>query len=390
MKKILLCYGDFFSDTGFALRIKNEIDLLEESIAEDVFLISFASSIYYNPFALKKVENFFTLKRHTFPPFFIIDMVKAMLIIRKISKKDDEIVLLHAHNLYSTFIAIFFKLLKNNVKVIFDVHGVVPQEYLWLKKGRRWGLAYICLKIIERFCALQSDYLICASKTLKEYFEEKYKVSNKIDVIPNISPFPKRDLKELNSVKLSVKKQFGLEDAFVFLHIGSFLQWTDAEKTIEIFKKLGEFFSNAFLLIMTYEKKESVSFFLLKNNVLSSQFLVTHVPHEEISQFIPVGDFGLIMRDNSLINQVAFPTKFSEYLACGVPVLCSDSIIDIAHNIKVNKLGYVLYNNELDTANLKNLINKDEIEKIRYNCVKYFAQELNKAKKKMKGLSLIL
>lgn len=390
MKKILLCYGDLFKESGFSLRIKNEISLLDKNLLEEVSLISFSHNIYHRSSFFKNIKEFFVLKRHIFPPLFILDLVKTILLIKKILEENNGTVLLYAHNLYSSFIAIFFKLWKKNAKVIFDVHGLVPQEFVWLKKGKRWGLAYFMLKIIERICAMKSDYLVFASQSLEEYFKKRYKINKKIAVIPNISPFPIRDMSELNRIRADLKKKFNLEDSTVLLHVGSFLQWTDADMVIEIIKRLKKFIPKVFLVILTYDEKTEVTNFLIGNQMLQSQFCVMHVPHDKIHQFIPVGDLGLIIRDNSLINEVAFPTKFSEYLACGVPILSTDSIKDIVNNIKIYNLGFVLSNNEWDLDTIKQLQDKKDIEKKRYQCVTYFTQELESITKKFHNIFLHL
>jgi glycosyltransferase involved in cell wall biosynthesis len=221
--------------------------------------------------------------------------------------------------------------------------------------------------------------------------KKKYKIGNNIDVIPNICTFPKRDLHELNKIKAEIKKQFNLKNAIILLHIGSFLQWTDVNMTIDIFKKLRKLSSKIFLLIVTYEDKKKVYSILKKSHLLRTQYLVTHVPHEEIHQFIPVGDLGLILRDNSLINQVAFPTKFSEYLACGVPVLCSSSIKGVARDVAKYGLGYVLTNSKLqkDTF-LKDLLSGAKQKKRRNNCISHFDQELVKIKDKLERIYIKL
>jgi glycosyltransferase involved in cell wall biosynthesis len=388
MRITYLSYGNSSSDSGYATRIMSELFLVTEYV--NPILINFGKDFELNTTAdvnIKKKLELFSFKRHYLKPLFLFDLLRFIIQGKRIiSQKNAKII--HAQGLYSAFMAIILKaIISQHVMVVFDIHGLVPQEFVWLKKGRRWGPAYLCLKIIERFCAAQSDYLLCASKSLKEYFEMKYKVNNKIDVIQNISTFPKRDLNELNKVKTNLKKQLNLKNAFVLLHVGSFLQWTDTARSIEIVKKLQEVLPKVFLLIVTYENKTKVSNFLLENQMLQSQFLVTHVPHEEIHQFVPVGDLGLIMRDNSLINQVAFPTKFSEYLACGVPILCSSSIQDVAQDVKKYGLGYVLTENALERDTfLGDVINEANLKKMRLNCIAYFAQELDMIKEKLQSI----
>lgn len=52
-------------------------------------------------------------------------------------------------------------------------------------------------------------------------------------------------------------------------------------------------------------------------------------------------DAALLVREDSITNRVASPTKFAEYLACGLPVIISEGIGDFSAAVLQDRLGTV-------------------------------------------------
>ncbi len=65
------------------------------------------------------------------------------------------------------------------------------------------------------------------------------------------------------------------------------------------------------------------------------------LPHEEVHQALAQCDIGLLVRERSVTNEVASPTKFAEYLHAGLPVLISEHIGDLATLVRKHRLGWI-------------------------------------------------
>lgn len=63
------------------------------------------------------------------------------------------------------------------------------------------------------------------------------------------------------------------------------------------------------------------------------------VKPEEVPAVLAACDQALLLRDDTLTNRVASPTKFAEYLAAGLPVLISDQIGDFPDLVEEGSLG---------------------------------------------------
>ncbi len=67
----------------------------------------------------------------------------------------------------------------------------------------------------------------------------------------------------------------------------------------------------------------------------------------EILDYLSAADYGLLVREQSVTNQVASPVKFAEYLFAGLSVLISEQLGDFSEYVKRNDCGLVL-NSESD------------------------------------------
>ncbi|MEO7080337.1 MAG: hypothetical protein ABIY71_02380, partial [Flavobacteriales bacterium] len=69
--------------------------------------------------------------------------------------------------------------------------------------------------------------------------------------------------------------------------------------------------------------------------------LTAWVPPAEVPQALQACDIALLLREDTLTNRVASPTKFAEYLACGLPVIISEGIGDFSALVQKECLGVV-------------------------------------------------
>lgn len=72
-------------------------------------------------------------------------------------------------------------------------------------------------------------------------------------------------------------------------------------------------------------------------------------PNKEALEFIKKSDFTIFLRDNNLICTAGFPTKFSESIACGTPVL-SNLTSDIGRYMKDGENGYIIDTTSFETT----------------------------------------
>jgi len=69
---------------------------------------------------------------------------------------------------------------------------------------------------------------------------------------------------------------------------------------------------------------------------------ITWLPAEQVPAVLDGCDAGILVREGTITNRVASPTKFAEYLAAGLKVVISEGLGDFSAMVRENALGAVV------------------------------------------------
>ena len=100
------------------------------------------------------------------------------------------------------------------------------------------------------------------------------------------------------------------------------------------------------------------------------------VAHHEVTEILAACDYGILIRENTVTNQVASPTKFAEYLASGLPVIISANLGDYSGFVVEHKCGIKL-NGHSPIINKPDLADKKRMKQL---AVENFTKESFKNK----------
>jgi glycosyltransferase involved in cell wall biosynthesis len=89
--------------------------------------------------------------------------------------------------------------------------------------------------------------------------------------------------------------------------------------------------------------KQGYKVLMLTKKYYEHENIITRfVPQNKVSNYLNAADIGIILRNDDIVNQVASPIKFSEYLACGLPIVSNRSVKLIEKIIQENSCGIIL------------------------------------------------
>jgi hypothetical protein len=83
------------------------------------------------------------------------------------------------------------------------------------------------------------------------------------------------------------------------------------------------------------------------------------VDYKDVPKYLCAADIGVIFRENNIVNNVALPVKYCEYLSCGLPVVANESVHEIKTSIRVHNVGYVLESGIINEGILSILLKLD-------------------------------
>ena len=78
---------------------------------------------------------------------------------------------------------------------------------------------------------------------------------------------------------------------------------------------------------------------LSKKNISHKNVINRFNSYNEMPYYLNAADVAIIWRDESVVNKVASPVKFSEFVCCGLPVISNRSVDMISEYITRNESG---------------------------------------------------
>ncbi len=353
----------------------------EKGISTDC--ISIASTKHntdiVNEFEKSLSGNFIQLKARS---LVINDIYLALNLIkyyRKNSKKYEKIIFqTRVSSIGFTFAVL--RVLLPKAKFIFESRAAANEERVHVGEGKKVTLKAKIknsfFRKSEKLMMKKSHKIFCVSNSLKRYYLNKYHLSeNKFSVFPGAADlelfFYDEKLRNTTREELNINTE-----EILIVYSGRLeMKWEIPDKIFSFFKNLNDKNQKFKLLLITPDIE-------LANNLINEYkfediVFVKEVKLYEVNKYLNAADVGLLLREDILMNNVASPTKFAEYLMAGLPVIISHGIHDFAQDIVNTGFGVVVSGlDEITSDEYKQLQESLAIDKVQIET--WGSQQLSK------------
>ena len=272
---------------------------------------------------------------------FIVNLLNMFVLLSKIKP---DIVYCYADKpllIMSKFKRLF------NFKIVYDMRGDTVNEMK--VQGNNKLKVFLTERNLLK-ALVRTDLVFTVSREYK---------TNIVNCIEPKYNYYDGDIFEYNQELAKIKKvELGLQDKFVFVYTGNAHYYQMIEETIRFFGQFYLLHKDAYLIIITEYEQDYFKKLLDYNKVPNSAYFIKSLPQAKISDIQCVADMGLLLRADLPLNHHAFPTKFAEYLACGVPVLTTPHIHSISPMVLENNLGEVISLKEDYTTEIELIYSK--------------------------------
>ena len=252
-------------------------------------------------------------------------------------------------------------------KTIVDIRGVGFEEYkLYYKatKVMKWLKLIYFMNRTKRISEANFNFS-AVSQSLIDYVKNNYNY-NSIFYNPCLS---NNNFVFNIELRKSVRKSLGLNEKNILIVYSSNTLGKWQLSFDELVKNTGKsyFFLN-----------------LSRNKMNYPNVINKFVKHEDVPKYLNAADFGIIFRNNDIVNNTACPVKYVEYVSCGLPVIHNDSVFEIVNFIGNTKysIPYTernildLHKFKLSTSERINLSFKSKktygIDQVVQNYIQYF------------------
>jgi glycosyltransferase involved in cell wall biosynthesis len=264
--------------------------------------------------------------------------------IRRASRlvRDHQIELVHARSHIPATMALRLKQ-RFGTKMIFDVRGLMADEYVDANHWRKGSLAYRLTKSAEHKALAAADGIVTLTEKIWPIMRQWGSLRDR-DVVHEVVPCC-ADLELFRfaqTARDSRREQLGIADRFVLVYSGSIDGWYLTEQMADFFSAIRDRNPRAYLLWLSPSRHERIRGLMSERGISASDYHVVAAMPREVSSYLSAADAGLAFIKPCFSKLASSPTKFAEYLACGLPLIINAGIGDSDDLILKHKAGVLV------------------------------------------------
>ena len=279
---------------------------------------------------------------------------------------------------FATWIALRMRERGLTKKVCFDGRGAYAAE--WEEYRIIDDDALIAqFRPLENEAVNKSDFRLAVSNALVAHWRERYEYAGEKHVVipctlgkdivaaPHTSHLTPRPIEAFRGGGPLTSH---LSEALVRLvYSGSTAGWQSFDLLKELLTRVLDAQLNVRVLFLS--KRDA------NNSALEAAYPgrveVKWLDHAQVAQALATCDFGIMVRERTITNQVASPTKFAEYLSNGLRVITNEGLGDFSELVRRDDLGIVLRDGE--RLPLLMPINRAERERLMRFATEHFSKQ---------------
>jgi glycosyltransferase involved in cell wall biosynthesis len=272
--------------------------------------------------------RWYGLRYHKRPslPATILDVVLGALYATGIAVRRDVDVL-HARSHVPAAMAMVAQRLlgRRRPSLIFDVRGLMADEYVDAGRWRRRGVPFRITKWVERVGLRRADGVVVLTERIRERLFGAAGVPS-VFVIPCCADLDA--LQRSAADRERVRAELRLRDQLEMVYVGKFGGWYMADRMAEFFAFAQRQFDHLHFLILTQSDRVEIEQELRRHGA-TGRYTIASAPPEQIGNYLAAADFGISFIAPAPSKQSSSPTKIGEYLGAGLPVLSTAGVGDL-------------------------------------------------------------
>ena len=231
------------------------------------------------------------------------------------------------------------------VKLIFDVRGLMAEEYVDGGVWKENSAPFRAVKAVERRGLSRADAVVVLTERMRDWLvERKLKSAEQIEVIPCCVDFTRFETNVASSGQASSEdsETASSPERFEIVYAGSLTGLYLVEEMGRFFMAVKARRVDAYLRILTVSQPEAGAAALKRVGLKAEDFQISSVPPGEVPAYLSRARLGISFRKATFAQIASSPTKIPEYLAAGLTVVCNAGIGDMDELVRRERVGVVL------------------------------------------------
>lgn len=221
-------------------------------------------------------------------------------------------------------------------RIIFDLRGLMAEEYADAEVWRPDSLVYRAVKWLERVGLRRADQIVVLTRRMRDWIvAQGYASAEQIEVIPCCVDFAR-------FAATGAPDPTTAPERFELIYAG-------AVTGLYLLEEIGRFFlavrarrPDAYLRILTRSAPDEARAVLRRVGLTDEDCWIGPVHPAEVPRYLRRARLGLSLRKASFAQIASSPTKIPEYLMAGLPVVSNAGIGDTDELLERERVGIIL------------------------------------------------
>lgn len=231
------------------------------------------------------------------------------------------------------------------LKMIFDVRGLLAEEYADAGHWQKGSLRYRLTKRMESRCLAAADGVVTLTERIWPIIKEwpalrGHEVAH--EVVPCCADLERFRFSATD--RMARRAELGLQDAFVLVYSGSIGGWYLTEEMADIFSTLLKVRPDAHFLWLTPGEHDRIHAIMRERGVPPNRYTVHQSAPQDVPSYLSASDAGIAFIKACFSKLASSPTKNAEYLACGLPIIINAGVGDSDQLVTQEQVGALVNN----------------------------------------------
>lgn len=232
------------------------------------------------------------------------------------------------------------------VPYVFDIRGLQAEEYQdaghWNPHGVRFGLT----KWMEQKILYRADGVVTLTQAIRPILQKFPGLLSRYslppwEVVPTCVDLNHFCFRE--SGRKRIRAQLAVGNRRVLVYAGSIGTWYLLEEMLAFYKAALQLEKDLFFLILANGPSQPIQSALRRHGIAQGQdACIRRVRFEEMPDYLSAADAGIAFIRPCFSKRSSSPTKYAEYLACGLPIVVNAGVGDVEDLLQQEAAGVLV------------------------------------------------
>lgn len=247
--------------------------------------------------------------------------------------------LVHARGAVPGAMAWAFKKL-SGVPYLYDLRGLQAQEYADAGHWSIYSLKYRLTKRMEAAILRGADGLVTLTEAIRPTVLQGLERLRPWRVIPSCVDL--EHFKFSAADRAALREGLGIGDRPVLVYAGSLGTWYQLKEMFDFYEVARTRWDGLVFLLLTNGDGSLAALEQRVRGLSPRNVIIRQVPHARMPAYLSVADAGIAFITPCASKVASSPTKYAEYLACGLQIIANAGVGDVNDLIQRTGAGVLI------------------------------------------------